>query len=185
MEDSTDPTEVDSKVLDVLEQEGLRMQAFSLETVTLVQERAYRLLSLLLGGGGGLGALALSEAVGSSAVVGALVASSLWLFALAAWVAWRCLLSREMPGVAGDPVAWLKLHEQLKAYRQELLDEGKHAPSLAELLQRQRLNAISERSLKYRNLSAPRWQALDAAYRMAVFTPLFGLLGAALQQIVC
>lgn len=68
------------------------MQAFSLESMTLVQDRAYRLLGLMLAGGGGLGAFALSDAVKSGPLAVALLAGALWWFGLAVWVAWRCLL---------------------------------------------------------------------------------------------
>lgn len=165
--------------LDELEKQGLQMQAFSLENLTLVQDRAYRLLGMLLAGAGGIGVLALSRTDQVPPITAALIAASVWWFLLAAGVCWRCLLSQEIPSVAGDPLDWLKHRDALGIYRQELINEGHYAPNIKVLLQHERLKAISARAATYRDLSAPRWQALDMTYKLAVATPLVCLAAGA------
>lgn len=84
--------------------------------------------------------------------------------------------------MAGDPVAWLDYPDKLDDCRKELLMEQKPNHSIAELMQRERLEAISARSAIYRLSAGDRWIALDQAYQMAALSPLVCLLGAAIAH---
>lgn len=168
------------ELLDYVEDQGRRNAVFSLETLELMSKRAHTLLTLLLGGAGASGTVALAQLgpAGVRWVLWPLAAVSVWWFALAAWVAVKGLRTREVRAPAGAPGALLKHFEALRHYSRSAAMEGAQDMDALEELRRDELATLDETAKAYRQASSTVAAALDAAYVGAAATPLwaFGAL---------
>lgn len=165
--------------LDYIEEQGRRNVAFSLETLELMNKRAHTLLTMLLGGAGASGSVALAQwaAGGSPWLVVPLAAVALWWFLLAYLVLTQALATQEVKAPAGHPGRLLDhLQGPLAVYAQELRAESGVVADTLTLLREGEIRKQEEAGALARAASSVVARALDRAYRLAACTPVVAVL---------
>lgn len=160
------------EMLDYMEREALRtLQALMAEYAT-AHGRVYQLATLLLGGGGGVGAYALGQWLrdGAAQVLWLpLLAVSLWWFALAGVLLLGGGLSRRL-GLGGTPDV---LGAAYTAESGDFGDAGASHNQLAVVKVRlAELATHQQRIEDWMRACAARTHVLDTVYRLAACTPL-------------
>lgn len=162
--------------IDIAERHSEAAACFSYGGVVDARQRAHALLLVLLGGGGGLGALGLAQWSMQPILGAAALGSSLFWFALAASLSTQALTSESVRAWA--TVGLLEKHAEWVAYANEVAQEGGDpVNALAEL----RKSAIRNAELaasEYRAASTRAFAALDKTLRLMAATPLVGVLAA-------
>lgn len=131
-----------------------------------LHERSYKLATVLVAGGGAVGAYALGKLSGGAAPIqwAPLAALSLSWFGVATYVIWQGATSRELsPGNGPDKI--LKYYEAVIA-------EPSHADRAIELTRREELRLQQRRITNYADGCTDRARALDRAYKAATLCSL-------------
>lgn len=171
------------EMIDFMEREAVRLLA----QVSLEYQRghdlAYRLMTLLVGGGGATVAYVLGRWGDgeNSQVLWALAAMSIWWFIVALLLTYFGLHSNEIsdggsPSVLGT--CYLNEGGQYKTIDGTALLESSEADRKATLATRWALLARRDLDIKqHRTVTACRLTALDRAYTAVAFSPAVALLG--------
>lgn len=163
--------------IDLAERHSEAAASFSYGGVVDARQRAHALLLVLLGGGGGLGALGLAQWSMHPILGAAALGSSLFWFVLAASLSTKALTSESIR--AWTTVSLLEKHAEWVAYANEVTQEGgEPVAALAEL----RKSAIRNAELaasEYRAASTRAFSAVDKTIRWMAATPLVSVAAAA------
>ena len=154
--------------LDYVETRTDKTMAVLRQSYDDLHERAYKLATVLVAGGGAAGAYALGKMGASDASVlswAPIAALALSWFGNAAWLMWRGATSRELsPGIG--PQSLMENYD----FR---VQHGAGAEQALEGLRRQEMELQQARMDAYGNGCITRANAIDNAYKMAAIgTPL-------------
>lgn len=164
-----------TSVVDLAEVHSAGAAAFSYEGVKEARQRAATLLALLIGGGGALGGLGLSQWTASKPVAMAALIAALYWFCIAANLAFGALRTATVR--SWHTVGLVEALPQWDRYAQELAAEGVQASGLDEL-RKSAVRNMERAAAEYRGVSAQAFKAIDWAYFLMALTPVVSLAAA-------
>lgn len=161
-----------TNVIDLAELHSAGAAAFSFEGVKDARQRGSALLVVLLGGGGALGGLGLTQWTTSQPVSLAALAASVYWFGIAAYLAWEALRSSHVrswhtQGLVESLPTW-------EAYASELIGEGQATNGLDEL-RKSAIRNMETAAAEYRSASTAAMSAIDNSYVLMSLTPIVSL----------
>jgi hypothetical protein len=161
--------------LDYLEELSRRRTEYALDNLDRMKDRAYLLLTMLLGGAGGAGGFALGQ-IGSPYavwVVAGLGALSVWWFVLAAVLAVAALKTRlVLPSERDGQTLLEHLRGPLADYVVAAKNNGESPRDAFTILRENDLKSARAAATSYRDASEAVGTILDWTYRFLAATPL-------------
>lgn len=165
--------------LDYVEQRSSKTLEITRQTYDDLHERAYKLATVLVAGGGAVTAYVLSRAGGAAGHMGwaPLAALALSWFGIAAQLIWHSLTSQELsPGNAA---------RNLLGYYDARVAEGREIEDALRVTRRAELEAEQLRLDAYKRGCVQRAETIDRAYKaIAIASPLVPLVVAALIKFL-
>jgi hypothetical protein len=152
----TNLTEVSMEPMEYFEQQAAKTTAFHLESIETLNKRAHTLVTLLLGGAGAVGtvAIGMAERNGPWWWLVALFGAMAWLFAVATYIVRKGLMTEVIYPPGNEPANLLPGEGDLDSLRREELKQVGH-----------RINGYVKRN-------GAIAAALDRAYQFTAATPI-------------
>lgn len=154
--------------LEYIESQAAKNASFHIEGLEILNKRAHTLVTLQLGGGGALGAVAMSMVEKSAPiwVYGALFTATAWLFWIAYQTTRKCLMTSAIRPPANTPLNLLPGVTDLPSLRLEELKQ------------------LDARLKEYAQRADAIGIALNRAYRRTAITPVLASAAAALVVLL-